>query len=99
MRMSEANLSNAMRDPDRYARYARYARMRASAPVHFNSQLGVWEIYGYHDIQAVLGDPATFSSDLSAKPMLVFMDPPRHTQLRGHSRASWSRTWRPASKS
>ncbi len=62
--------------------YARYAHMRATAPVHFNAQLGVWEIYGYHDIQAVLGDPATFSSDLSEKPMLVFMDPPRHTQLR-----------------
>lgn len=62
--------------------YPHYAHMRATAPVHFNPDLQVWEVYGYHDIQTVLGDPATFSSNLSANPTMVFMDPPRHTQLR-----------------
>jgi len=62
--------------------YARYARMRATTPVHFNPDLQLWEIFGYHDIQAVLGDPATFSSDISALQTMVTMDPPRHTQLR-----------------
>jgi len=65
-----------------FDRYAHYARMRASAPVSFNPQLKLWEVYGYHDIQTVLGDAATFSSALSSHPTMVFMDPPRHTQLR-----------------
>lgn len=63
-------------------RYAHYARMRATAPVHFNEQLQLWEVFGYHDIQAILGDPATFSSDISALQTMATMDPPRHTQLR-----------------
>jgi len=62
--------------------YPHYADMRATAPVHFNPQLGLWEVYGYHDIQTVLGDAKTFSSDLSDGKMMVFMDPPRHTQFR-----------------
>ncbi|HEV6965778.1 MAG TPA: cytochrome P450 [Roseateles sp.] len=62
--------------------YSHYAHMRATAPVHFNDTLQVWEVYGYHDIQTVLGDPKTFSSDLSDGKMMVFMDPPRHTQFR-----------------
>jgi len=66
-----------MNDP-----YPHYAHMRATSPVLFNAALQMWEVYGYHDIQAVLGDPVTFSSDLSALQTLVTMDPPRHTQLR-----------------
>ncbi|HEY0955112.1 MAG TPA: cytochrome P450 [Roseateles sp.] len=62
--------------------YPHYAQMRATNPVHFNAELGVWEVYGYHDIQTVLGDAKTFSSDLSDGKMMVFMDPPRHTQYR-----------------
>jgi cytochrome P450 len=62
--------------------YPHYAHMRATSPVHFNATLGVWEVYGYHDIQTVLGDAKTFSSDLSDGKMMVFMDPPRHTQYR-----------------
>lgn len=62
--------------------YPHYAQMRATTPVNFNAALGVWEVYGYHDIQTVLGDAKTFSSDLSDGKMMVFMDPPRHTQFR-----------------
>lgn len=62
--------------------YPHYASMRANSPVSFNAALQVWEVYGYHDIQTVLGDPATFSSDLSALQTMVTTDPPRHTQLR-----------------
>lgn len=62
--------------------YPHYAQMRATSPVHFNETLGVWEVYRYPDIQTVLGDAKTFSSDLSDGKMMVFMDPPRHTQYR-----------------
>lgn len=62
--------------------YPHYARMRATAPVSFNPTLQVWEVYRYHDIQAVLADATTFSSDISALQTMVTMDPPRHTLLR-----------------
>lgn len=62
--------------------YIRYAHMRATAPVFFNPDLQLWEIFNYSDIQTVLGDPHTFSSDISALQTMVTMDPPRHTQLR-----------------
>lgn len=68
--------------------YAHYAKMRAESPVHFNSERNLWEVYGYHDIQTVLGDPTTFSSNLHSDPVrarlqtMQSMDPPRHTQIR-----------------
>ena len=68
--------------------FSRYAKMRAESPVHFNSERNLWEVYGYHDIQTVLGDAATFSSNLHSDSVraklqtMVMMDPPRHTQLR-----------------
>ena len=62
--------------------YPHYARMRSEAPVSFNATLQMWELYRYDDIQAVLADPATFSSDISALQTMATMDPPRHTQLR-----------------
>lgn len=63
-------------------RFDHYARMRATAPVQFNPQLQLWEVYRYADIQTVLGDPQTFSSDASVLQTMATMDPPRHTQLR-----------------
>lgn len=74
--------------PIRLDPYPHYAKMRATSPVFFNEERNVWEIYRYHDIQAVLGDPATFSSDYytaAGRPELqtmITMDPPRHTQFR-----------------
>lgn len=68
--------------------YSHYARMRAESPVYFNPESEVWEVYGYHDIQTVLGDPATFSSNVHSAAVrtrlqtMVTMDPPRHTQIR-----------------
>ena len=45
-------------------------------------QLQLWEVYRYADIQTVLGDPHTYSSDASVLQTMATMDPPRHTQLR-----------------
>lgn len=72
-------------------RHAWLARMRADDPVWFDERTGFWNVFGYDDVARVLGDPATFSSDLSrvypdaadlAAGDLTAMDPPRHTQLR-----------------
>lgn len=72
-------------------RHAWLARMRADDPVWFDERTGFWNVFGYDDVARVLGDPATFSSDLSrvypdaadfAAGELTAMDPPRHTHLR-----------------
>ncbi|GHH72576.1 cytochrome P450 [Streptosporangium violaceochromogenes] len=36
---------------------------RATGPVQFDAQSGLWNVYGYPELQEILGDPATFSSD------------------------------------
>lgn len=65
-----------------------YAKMRKEAPVYFNPERNVWEIYRYNDIKAVLGDHHNFSSEIFnyiGKPELqtmLAMDAPRHTKFR-----------------
>ena len=75
------------RDP-----YAIYARGRAEFPVHEHDGLPVVSIFRHADIQAVLRDPATFSSDFPLPPgmtrrndlpnSMLGQDPPGHTRLR-----------------
>lgn len=68
--------------------YPFYAEMRSRAPVHFDPELGMWQVFRHRDIQTVMGDPAAFSSELfqaTGRPELktiAVMDPPRHTALR-----------------
>ncbi|MDI1462091.1 cytochrome P450 [Catellatospora sp. KI3] len=71
-----------------------YARMRAHEPVSWDEQYGAYHLFGYDDIEAVLSDPVTFSSDLTglmppqaelelfSRGNFVRMDPPRHDKLR-----------------
>jgi len=75
------------RDP-----YPVYARGRAEFPVHPHEGLPVVSIFRHADIQAVLRDPATFSSDFPLPPgmtrrsdlpnSMLGQDPPEHTRLR-----------------
>jgi cytochrome P450 len=63
-----------------------YAQMRASAPV-FREAHGAWHVFGYADVQHVLSDYATFSSEFAGgdgpiASSLISTDPPRHRQLR-----------------
>jgi cytochrome P450 len=69
--------------------FPHFARMRATSPVFFNASLQSWELYGYHDIQNVLADHVSFSTEIfgdgpDAEVLggMLVMDPPRHTQLR-----------------
>jgi cytochrome P450 len=67
-----------------------YARMRASEPVAYDRHWGSYSVFRYADVQRVLSEHATFSSNrtggqeaqhpLSAS--LISSDPPRHRQLR-----------------
>jgi len=66
--------------------YSLFAEMRASQRVNFNQMVSMWEVFRYTDVQRVLNDYATFSSNyIGGGPLsesLIGMDPPRHRQLR-----------------
>jgi cytochrome P450 len=66
-----------------------YARMRDSEPVAYDRRWDSYSVFRYADVQRVLSEYATFSSNrtggearhpLSAS--LISLDPPRHRQLR-----------------
>jgi cytochrome P450 len=71
-----------------------YKTMRAASPVSYNEQTGMWRVFRYLDVQRVLSEFETFSSQrgsrefrqrASQSPLgssLISMDPPRHRQLR-----------------
>jgi len=67
------------------------------APVEHDAGTGMWNVYGYHEAQEILGDPATFSSDtlrvipkglmpeseeFSMAGFITQVDPPQHGKLR-----------------
>lgn len=66
----------------------------AHGRVHFDDKRRCWNVLGHPETNAVLGDPATFSSNLAAampdqedfalfkRGNFVRMDPPRHRKLR-----------------
>ncbi|MEU7860704.1 cytochrome P450 [Nonomuraea sp. NPDC049141] len=69
---------------------------RSGPPVEFDAQAGMWNVYGYPELQEVIGDPATFSSDtmrivpkgmlpeegFSLDGFITQIDPPEHGKLR-----------------
>src|SRR5579864_6891420 len=65
-----------------------YQHMRKTDPVHVEEQYNLCEFFCYKDIQYILSKPDLFSSeqhsltDGELKGMIVYMDPPRHRELR-----------------
>jgi cytochrome P450 len=74
--------------------YPAYKELRATAPVCWNDVTKFWALLKYEDIRYVSGNPALFSSAKGItipdpefpNPVqegnLIFIDPPRHRQLR-----------------
>jgi cytochrome P450 len=67
--------------------YAWFRTMRESKPISFNKQHNEWAVFGYDDVQRVLSDYSTFSSEYMGtdNPIgssIISTDPPRHRQLR-----------------
>ncbi len=68
--------------------------MRARAPVFYGAERGLWHVFRYDDVQRVLSDYTTFSSEgrrrqeqegeanAGLRASLISSDPPRHRQLR-----------------
>ena len=65
--------------------YPAYARLRDTAPVYKFPGLPMWVVSRHGDIETILRDHLTFSSDLGMSvPIMsmVMQDPPDHTRLR-----------------
>lgn len=73
--------------------YPVWTRMRDEAPVYRNDTFDFWALSRFDDIEAAHKDPVTFSSargtvlermgpDSAATAMMIFLDPPDHTELR-----------------
>jgi cytochrome P450 len=72
----------------------RWNSLREKGPVCHDEAQGVWQVVDHHGVGAVLGDPATYSSDMTPiapaqedfdtfrQGNFVAMDPPRHRKLR-----------------
>jgi len=76
-----------------FAPYDWYRTMRSTQPVWYDEQHATWHVFRYADVERVLSEHATFSSDIvqtlelkedekESHASLIFMDPPRHRQLR-----------------
>ena len=48
--------------------FSLYARARDEEPIFYSEEIGYWVVSRYEDIQAVLKDPATFSSENTQQP-------------------------------
>ena len=73
----------ARRDP-----YPSYAKLRAEHPVLHVAPYGLWLVTRHATVRRVLTDHDVFSSHVSPLrghgfEWLLFLDPPRHTELRG----------------
>jgi cytochrome P450 len=66
--------------------YEWYEEMLASHPVYFDVTRDAWLVFRHEDIQRILHDPQTFSSQTihmeGALPSLIMMDPPDHRKMR-----------------
>ena len=71
--------------------YPIYAALRDDAPAYVDAERGFWALSRYDDVRAAIDDWHTFSSTggitlergtEDVEPMLIEMDPPRHTELR-----------------
>jgi cytochrome P450 len=85
-----------LHSPDFYAGdpYPHYRELRATAPVCWNDVTKFWALLRYDDIRFVSTNPALFTSSKGInipvlgmpnpvqENSLIFMDPPRHRQLR-----------------
>jgi cytochrome P450 len=70
------------RDP-----YPLYRQLRQTSPVLHVPELDLWVVFGYDAVKRALTDHDAFSSNVGPSrgnrfQWLLFMDPPRHTQLR-----------------
>ena len=78
--------------------YPAYRRLQAGGPVHYCPRRNIWVISGYEEVRAALRADDVLSSAESVTrfrsvlPMMLTMDRPEHTRLRGLVSAEFSRS-------
>ncbi|MFF5496697.1 cytochrome P450 [Streptomyces aquilus] len=94
MTATERGVGLADQSADAETMLAWFRRMRESEPVSHDEQAGVWHVFRHSDVERMLAEPGTFSSDFSAfmpaqkdvdrflKGNLLRKDPPQHRKLR-----------------
>lgn len=84
--------AGAVEDP-----YRAYRKLRADGPVHYSTRRNIWVISGYDEVRAALRADDVLSSAenvtrfRSTLPMMLTMDRPEHTRLRGLVSGEFSR--------
>jgi cytochrome P450 len=62
--------------------------LREASPIRYDEQFHMWQVFRYDDVQRILSDPSTFSSNQGnlagelIAASLISMDPPQHRRLR-----------------
>ncbi|MCH7659627.1 MAG: cytochrome P450 [Euryarchaeota archaeon] len=83
---SEAATIERQRDP-----FPWFRERHADAPIRYDPRRRTWDVFGYDEVQRVLGDPERFTSEGSMATggdldiigiSMINADPPRHTRLR-----------------
>src|SRR5262249_11510076 len=71
---------------DPFNPYPWYRYMREACPVYYNEQVRMWYVFRHNDVQQVLTDTQTFTSEMPIDSYLSAsffrMDPPRHGRYR-----------------
>ncbi|MGM9444642.1 hypothetical protein ACTAF0_30980 [Streptomyces murinus] len=66
MTATERGTRLADQSADAATMLAWFRRMRESEPVSHDEEAGVWHVFRHADVERVLADPGTFSSDFSS---------------------------------
>src|SRR5713101_7138433 len=80
---------NLFSDETRRNPYPLYDQMRSASPAFHIPGSEIWIIFDYEGVKRALHDQDAFSSSISTTAnhptpqWLIFLDPPRHTKLRG----------------
>jgi cytochrome P450 len=63
--------------------YPAYQGMRSSSPILPEPKSGLWMLFDYESVNRALTDHEAFSSRHGPVEWMIFLDPPRHSKLRG----------------
>ncbi len=63
--------------------YPLYDQIRTASPVLRDPTTGLWILLDYESVSRALTDHETFSSKHGPVEWMIFLDPPRHSKLRG----------------
>jgi cytochrome P450 len=76
-------MTHLFSDEARRNPYPIYDQIRSASPVLHEPQSGLWMLFDYECVKRALTDHQAFSSRHGPAEWMIFLDPPRHSKLRG----------------